>query len=109
MILTQTNWSFLLKQKLQSAPMDNVHDDYEEYFVREMNTVEESKARVSRLLQEFELSIGAETNHVGYFAIISCSFLFGCREDWGKKKKLVVSCVGYLVLITEFQLRNKRE
>ena len=72
--------------------MDNVHDDYEEYFVREMNTVEESKARVSRLLQEFELSIGAETNHVGYFAIISCSFLFGCREDWGKKKKLVVSC-----------------
>ncbi|XP_050243938.1 uncharacterized protein LOC126692386 [Quercus robur] len=42
--------------------MDNVHDDYGEYFVREMNTVEESKARVSRLLQEFELSIGAETN-----------------------------------------------
>nr|POF02671.1 hypothetical protein CFP56_38138 [Quercus suber] len=47
--------------------MDNVHDDCEEYFVREINTVEESKARVSRLLQEFELSIGAsanaETNH----------------------------------------------
>ena len=84
MILTPTNWSFLHKQKFLSAPI--LDDDWEKCFISEMMAAEESKARASRSLQEFELSIdvsaNAETNNVGYFAIISCSFLFDCVV-WG--------------------------
>ena len=51
-------------------------------FISELIAVEESRVRASRWFQDFKLSIGvnanAETNNVGYFAIIYCGFLFGC-------------------------------
>jgi len=60
-----------------------VDDDWVKSFLSELIAVKESRVRALRWFQDFKLSIGvsanAETNNVGYFAIISCSFVWLCH------------------------------
>ena len=52
-------------------------------FLSELIAFEESRVRALRWFQDLKLSIGVsanvKTNNVGYFAIISCSFVWLCH------------------------------